>query len=147
MTTTAIIDAAGVVQDMILALHSEVDPQALGRPEGWRAIDGEGGAIGDTWDGTAFVRPLVPEPEPVVPESVTRAQGKAALVQAGLWAGVLAYVASIADPTQQALAEIALHDTQEWRRDSPFLAACAVGLGLTPEQLDALFIAAGEIVL
>lgn len=147
MTTTAIIDAAGVVQNLILARVVDVDPQALGYSEGHAAIDGVTAHIGDTWDGSAFVRPVVPEPEPVVPESVTRAQGKAALVQAGLWADVLAYVAGIADPTQQALAEIALHDTQEWRRDSPFLAACAVGLGLTPEQLDALFIAAGEIVL
>lgn len=104
-------------------------------------------APGHIWDGTQFVRPVMPEPEPVVPESVTRAQGKAALVQAQLWPGVLAYVAGITDPTQQALAEIALHDTVEWRRDSPFLAAAAAGLGLTPEQLDALFVAAGDIVL
>lgn len=54
MTTTAIIDAAGVVQDMILARHEDVDPQALGHPEGWQAIDGEGGAIGDAWDGSQF---------------------------------------------------------------------------------------------
>lgn len=147
MTTTAIIDAAGVVQNLILAHHIDVDPQALGYPADWVAIGAGGGAIGDTWDGEQFVRPPQPEPEPVVPEAVTRAQGKAALVQAGLWADVLAYVAGITDPTQQALAEIALHDTLEWRRDSPFLAACAVGLGLTPEQLDALFIAASEIVL
>lgn len=147
MTTTAIIDTDGVVRDMILAHHADVDPQALGRPADWTAIDGEGGAIGDTWTGTQFVRPPAPEPEPIVPESVTRAQGKAALVQAQLWPGVLAYVAGIADPTQQALAEIALHDTLEWRRDSPFLAAAAAGLGLSSEQLDALFIAAEGIVL
>lgn len=86
-------------------------------------------------------------PAPAVPESVTRAQGKAALIGAGLWPGVQAYVASIPDPTQQALAEVALNDTLEWRRDNPFLAACADGIGLTFEQLDALFIAAAQIVL
>lgn len=58
MTTTAIIDAAGVVQNLILAHHSEVDPQALGHPEGWQAINGAGGSIGDAWDGSQFVRPL-----------------------------------------------------------------------------------------
>lgn len=84
---------------------------------------------------------------PTVPASVTRAQGKAALIGAGLWPGVLAFVASIPDPTQQALAEVALNDTLEWRRDSPFLAACAAGMGLTDEQLDGLFIAAAQIVL
>ncbi|WP_225784659.1 hypothetical protein [Xenophilus sp. Marseille-Q4582] len=137
MTTAAILDAAGVVINIIVADPAEVPG----------SVPGEGGAIGDTWDGSGFVRPPQPEAEPVVPESVTRAQGKAALVQAGLWAGVLAYVAGIADPTQQALAEIALHDTLEWRRDSPFLAAAAAGLGLTSAQLDALFISAVEIVL
>ena len=84
---------------------------------------------------------------PAVPESVSNAQGSTALIQAGLWTSVLAYVDSIADPTQRALAEVALHKTTEWRRDSPFLAAAAAELGLTPAQLDALFIAAAGVVL
>ena len=46
-----------------------------------------------------------------------------------------------------ALAEVALNDTQEWRRDSPFLNAAAAALGLSTEQLDALFVAAREIQL
>lgn len=92
--------------------------------------------------------PEVPMPSaPTVPESVTRAQGKAALINAGLWPAVLDYVAGITDATQQALAEVALNDTLEWRRDSPFLAACAAGMGLSTEQLDALFVAANQIVL
>ena len=82
-----------------------------------------------------------------VPKSVTRAQGKAALIQAGYWQGVLAFVASIEDETQRALAEVALHDTLEWQRSSPFLNAAAAGMGITAEQLDALFAAAGEIQL
>ena len=81
------------------------------------------------------------------PKSVTRAQGKAALIQAGYWQGVLAFVASIEDETQRALAEVALHDTLEWQRSSPFLNAAAAGMGITAEQLDALFVAAGEIQL
>ena len=92
--------------------------------------------------------PPVPEPEPDGPPTVvTRAQGKAALIQAGLWADVLAYVDAIADPTQQALARVALDDTTEWRRDSPFLATAAAALGLTDQQLDDLFVAAAAIVL
>ena len=88
-----------------------------------------------------------PEPAPAVPESVTRAQGKAALITAGLWSGVLAFVAAIPDPIERALAEVALHDTQQWHRSSPFFNAAATALGLTGEQLDALFLAASKIEL
>lgn len=87
-----------------------------------------------------------PAPKPV-PQSVSRAQGKAALISAGLWADVLAFVASIPDPTQKALAEVALNDTAEWRRDSPFLAQAAAAIGLDETGLDALFMTASEIVL
>ena len=82
-----------------------------------------------------------------VPESVTRAQGKAALITAGLWSGVMSFVASIPDPTERALAEVSLHDTQQWHRSSPFFNAAATALGLTGEQLDALFLAASKIEL
>lgn len=86
-------------------------------------------------------------PAPGVPQSVARAQGKAALIGAGLWAGVLAFVAAIEDDTERALAEVALHDTQTWQRNSPFLNGAKDGLGLTDEQLDALFVAAAGIEL
>ena len=82
-----------------------------------------------------------------VPEGVTRAQGKAALITAGLWPGVLDFVAAIPDPTERALAEVALHDTQQWHRSSPFFNAAATALGLTGEQLDNLFLAAAKIEL
>ena len=94
---------------------------------------------------------LVPEPEPVevsvVPQSVSRAQGKLALIGAGLWPAAVAFVDGIADPTQRARAEVALHDTQEWRRDSPFLASAAAALNLSEAQLDELFITAGGLQL
>ena len=103
------------------------------------------------WTGAGWqVLPQRPDPvaPPVpVPESVTRAQGKAALITAGLWQGVLAFVAAIPDPTERALAEVALHDTQQWRRDSPFFNTAATALGLTGDQLDALFLAASKIEL
>ena len=94
---------------------------------------------------------LLPEPEPVqtssVPQSVSRAQGKLALIQAGLWPAAIAFVDGIADPAQKAYAEVALNDTQEWRRDSPFLASAAAALDLSEEQLDTLFITAGGLQL
>lgn len=107
------------------------------------AVADEG--IGWGYDGQAFTPP--PPPAPTVPQSVSRAQGKVALIAAGLWPAVLAYVAAIDDPTGKALAEVALHDTQEWKRTSPVLNAMAFGLGLTDVQLDALFTSAAEVLL
>ena len=86
-------------------------------------------------------------PPTAVPRSITRAQGKAALIRAGLWQGVLDYVAAVSDPTERALAEVALHDTQAWERDSPFLNSAAAGIGLAAAQLDDLFIQADAIEL
>ena len=83
----------------------------------------------------------------LVPQQITRAQGKAALIMQGLWGAVLDYVGAIQDPTQRALAEVALHDTLTWERSSPFLNAAVAGLGMTDEQLDALFIQAAGIAL
>lgn len=82
-----------------------------------------------------------------VPHAVARAQGKAALIGAGMWQAVLGFVAAIPDATERALAEVALHDTQHWQRNSPFLNSAKAGLGLTDEQLDALFVAAAKIEL
>ncbi len=82
-----------------------------------------------------------------VPQVVSRAQGKVALIQAGLWPQALAFVAAIPDPVERAVAEVTLHDTQEWRRDSPFLASAAAALDLSEWQLDELFITAGGLQL
>ena len=91
---------------------------------------------------------LNPPPLPTpVPEQVTRAQGKAVLIQAGLWQDVLDYVAGITGPTERQLAEVALHDTTHWQRTSPFLNAAAAALGITEQQMDALFQQAAEIEL
>ena len=88
-----------------------------------------------------------PPPPPTVPEQVTRAQGKAALITAGLWPDVLAYVEAITDPTEKALAEVALGDTTHWRRDSPTMQAISTSLGISSEQMDELFIQAAGIAL
>lgn len=79
--------------------------------------------------------------------SVSRAQGKAALIRAGLWQGVLDYVSSIEDATEKALADVALNDTVTWQRTSPLLNEAAAALGLTQERLDDLFVAASGIEL
>lgn len=136
MARFAIIDAGRVIN------HAESDSE-FASSQGW--IPAGDSRIGDLWDGEKFTPP--PPPPPTVPEHVARAQGKAALIGAGLWAGVEAFVAAIIDPTERALAEVALHDTQQWQRNSPFLNAAKKGLGLTDEQLDELFVAASKIEL
>lgn len=88
------------------------------------------------------------KPEPaLVPTLVSRAQGKAALIQADLWADVFAAVSAIEDPAEKALAEVALHDATEYRRDSPTLAAIAAAIGIDDEQMDELFQQASQIHL
>lgn len=143
MATTHVI-RGGVVVNTIVATVSEAReayPHDV-------CIAADIGAIGWAWDGTQLIAPAPqPQAQRSAPQTVTRAQGKAALIQAGYWPGVLAFVASIEDETQRALAEVALHDTLEWQRSSPFLNAAAAGMGITAEQLDALFVAAGEIQL
>lgn len=91
--------------------------------------------------------PAYTPPVSDVPQTVSRAQGKAALIQAGKWDAVTAFVNAIADPEQKALADVALNDTQDWRRDSPFLIQAAGAIGLSSNDLDDLFTAAAEIIL
>lgn len=87
------------------------------------------------------------ESEITIPRQVTRAQGKAALIQAGIWPSVLSFIDSIEDETEKALALVAINDTTHWQRNSPFLARAADALGVSQEQLDDLFIAASTIEL
>lgn len=82
-----------------------------------------------------------------IPEIVSRAQGKAALVLSGLWDSIVSYVESMEDATQKAMAEIALFDTTEWHRDSPTLGQLAAALSISSSQLDDLFILAASIEL
>jgi hypothetical protein len=85
--------------------------------------------------------------ESVVPNVVTRAQGKAALILANKWNGVLDYVESVKDASEKSLSLVALNDTVDWHRDSPFLNSAASAIGLTDKDLDDLFIAASKIIL
>lgn len=99
--------------------------------------------LADKWRETYLVEEL----PTYVPQQITRAQGKAALIVQGLWGSVLSYVGNIPDPVERALAEVALHDTLNWERNSPFLTTAAKGLGMSSEDLDNLFIAASQIRL
>lgn len=90
--------------------------------------------------------PVLEDIKTPVPQTVTKAQGKAALLEFGVYEGVVSYIESLPD-REKILALIAFSDTNEWQRQSPFLTQCAVELGLSEEDLDNLFLLASEIVL
>ena len=79
-----------------------------------------------------------------VPMSVTMRQARLALLAAGLLAGVDAALAALPEPDKSA-AVIEWEYALEVRRDSPLMAAVSAALGLTDEQVDALFVTAGSL--
>ena len=101
--------------------------------------------IGDLWDGSAWHTPEPPAAP--VPDTITRAQGKAALIHADLMPAVQQFITSIADPKDRAMAEVTMSDAHEWRRDNAFLNAAGAAVGLTETQMDDLFRQAATIEL
>lgn len=81
-----------------------------------------------------------------VPLMITRAQGKAALLLAGLWATVESVVASIEDELERKLTEVAVYEQVTWLRDSPTLNNLAAQVGLNKEDVDQLFMQAKNII-
>ena len=82
-----------------------------------------------------------PEPTPApVPQSVSRFQARAALLQAGLLPQAEAAISNAGE-----LAQLAWADAQHFKRSSPLLTLMAIDLGLTADQLDDLFRAAALI--
>lgn len=76
----------------------------------------------------------------LVPESVTDLQARVALAAAGLLPAVEAAVAAAGGATA-----IYWDRSLTIRRDSHFIATMGAGLGLSPAQIDALFVAAAAI--
>lgn len=83
---------------------------------------------------------------PLVPESISPAQGQLILLEMGLSQTVLDNINQLDEP-EKTKARIAYYSTTEWRRDSPFLCTLAQANNLSSEQLDELFIKAAEIVI
>lgn len=98
-------------------------------------------------NGKATGAPVFEDVPVVVPFSVSRAQGKAALLAFDLLDGVESYIQSMPDGVDKTLVILAFNETNEWQRNSPFLQQMATSLRLTSEQLDNLFIVAETIIL
>ena len=98
--------------------------------------------------------PVPEEPPPYVPSAdellaqarsnmvVSPLQAKAALFNAGLLDQLEAYVNN---PATDRIIKIAYDNATEWRRLSPMIDGMASQFGLTPEQVDSIFIEASSI--
>lgn len=81
-----------------------------------------------------------PPPNPDhVPQTVTARQAHSALRIAGKYDLVIAAIAAIQDPVQRGLMEDEFHKSQTFERQRPALLQLAAGIGLTSEEIDALF--------
>lgn len=118
-----------------------------------RYCDLDGATQSPPMGGARFVREVVPEftippaPAPqqaavVVPQSITRLQAKLALSGAGLLATIEAMMAGLEAENVQRLA---WENALQFERDSEMVNGMASVLGISQDQLDALFIAASAI--
>ena len=97
---------------------------------------------GWSFDGGDYTAP--PAPPPTIPQVVTMRQARLALLGAGLLSGVSTAIAGLAEPTKSA-AQIEWEYANEVQRNSGLVPEMAAALGLTPAQIDALFIAAEKL--
>lgn len=95
-------------------------------------------------DGVWEVETAQPPAAPV-PQSVTMRQARLALLGAGLLDDVDAAIAAIPDETQRRAAQIEWEYANTVERKSAFVQQLAVGLGLSAEQMDDLFVQAAAL--
>lgn len=90
----------------------------------------------------AEVAALTAPPPPAVPQTVTRFQALAALHLAGKLTAVQAIMAA---PETDMIAKLAWENARDFERNSPTLLMLASAIGMTSQDLDALFTAAAQI--
>lgn len=105
-------------------------------------INGEWIACGDagpgwTYDGSTFAPPA--PPAPVIPSVLTMRQARLALFTAGLINSVQAAINALPSPDKEK-AQIEWEFSNEVQRHNGFVSQLAPVLGLTSEQVDALFV-------
>jgi hypothetical protein len=82
--------------------------------------------------------------EPRVPFSVTKRQGRLALLSAGKLDLVAEAIAALPSPQREA-ADIEWNDATNYERNSPFVVLLGEKIGLDSAELDALFIEAANL--
>lgn len=119
--------------------------QPVYNPETHTVEEGEPELIEGEWTQVWNVRELTSEElKSRVPASITKRQARQELIEAGLIGAVESAINAISDATQKALMLSWWNDSQVYERDRPELAAMAASIGLTEDQVDALFINASK---
>jgi hypothetical protein len=131
MTTFCILNASNIVV-ATFANSQEPTTQA-----GYNEIPVDGGQVGQLWNGAAFVAGPTP-----VPQIVTAAQMMMALSEQTYYQSVMAYVNSL--PVAQ---QFAFNRACDFERNDPLINSLSVNIPLTSAQIDALFIAAANVVV
>jgi hypothetical protein len=93
------------------------------------------------WNAGIFVEITVDTPEPPIPDTVAMYQARIALQQAGFLTTVQAGISQMS-----AEAQIKWEFAPTVKRNDALTIAMTAALGLTDGQLDALFLAASEII-
>lgn len=83
--------------------------------------------------------------KPIVPQVLSRAQARGALILAGLIDQVQPAIDSIEDPLQRALVQNDWDNRLDFQRDYPNLLTIASAIELTDEQIDQLFIEGAKL--
>jgi hypothetical protein len=119
--------------------HPVYDPETQALEEGQPVqIDG-------VWTQVWNVRSLTTEElKSRVPQSITKRQARQELIESGFIGAVEAAIDAIQDPTQKALMLSWWNDSQDYERANPELITMAASIGLTEEQLDAMFLSASK---
>lgn len=97
-------------------------------------IASETASIGERFVGGEFL------PAPVeIPVSITRRQALRALLEDNLLDTVEAYIEGIEEPKERRAAQIEF-EAATWERSNPYIEAIGLAIGLSPEQIDGLFV-------
>ena len=101
-------------------------------------IEATTGGIGWRYENGELLPPIIVEPEQPVPVSVSRRQGRLALLSKELLDDVEATIAGIEDPVQHRAAQIE-YEADTWDRSNAFLQTMWTNLGGDAAGLDDLF--------
>lgn len=119
-------------------VETRIDQIAIRTAEGEQMCIDVGEDIPEGWYQFDPVTDPVPVPEQV-PVSITRRQGRLALLQAGKLEAVESAIAAIEDPIARMAAKIE-YETANWERSNQRIDAIGELVGLTPAEIDQLFI-------
>lgn len=123
------------IVDGVVHLVTESETQPDPQYGVWIACGNAG--PGWTYNGTSFAAPV--PPAPTVPTVLTMRQARLVLFTAGLIGSVQAAIDSLPSPDKEK-AQIEWDFSNEVQRHNGFVSQLAPALGLTSEQVDALFI-------